>query len=1838
MWASGHSQSNLWYVCNDVASLIGNFSSLSEVDQCTTAKFFEAMCTAESSSGSSSDSSTYSSFTTVGSSSFATVEDACDANVSLADLNSSEYLNLFSDTFLVLNEEAESFAIAIPAEDIETECEALVLAVMPSDGSNGVDEANAFLTHVQTTYPGTADHWQALHSEGVFMDIVSAVDYASAGADAGFSFGIVFSSGSPDWEYKASATNYTKAFGHGTYNFDNVPSTFFNTEACKEPTNCPSELHPSTSLYHQSSVLAIQQLVDSWIISQTVPEGSSTDPQVQVRMAEFPHPEYAENGFWADADFAFAILVIIAVMFPVANTISHLVKEKELRIKEGLKMMGLTGLAHTASWVLHFTCLFFFVSLLMILASGSLFENSDDGLIFIFIFSFFMATMSFCFFISAFFSRARTASTIGTLMFFVALFPYFAVDQEGVTVNQRRAACLLPPTCLALGTIPLTEFEDSGVGVTTETAGSSETGFTFNDVIFMLIVDIFVYAVLAWYATNVLPSQWGTTRRPWFIFTKSYWFSGMANREAMSKSSEVLGHDESEGRPSVEAVPDDLRAQVAAGQCVAIRGLTKVYKSSVGGSKLAVDKLDLTMYSGQITALLGHNGAGKTTLLAMLTGMTPATSGSAFIAGRDAVGDMSNIKNFLGVCPQHDILYPGLTVREHLRLYAVLKGVAHEQLGEVIKKTLLDVGLTEKENEKAKTLSGGQKRKLSVGIALIGGSKVVFLDEPTSGMDPHSRRFTWDLIRKNREGRIVVLTTHFMDEADLLGDRVAIMADGKLKCCGSSLFLKKHYGVGYNLTVVRAIEEEQSLSPVGQADGVVSESKLEEGQHDKTDVQGGNVGPIKALVRSHVKGSALLSNVGAELSFQLPNDASSSFKNMLLEMDNRQAELGINSYGVSVTTLEEVFLKVASDAADHKNLGHLGQLRRESSQASVMDTSQDVGQTVEEENGHSKDRPQDRTNPSSFLYQFMALLKKRLLTFGRDKKMWAFVVFMPFVFVGIGTLLIINFGVKDQPALALSPQNYNTGGGAPLPFATECTVDEGTCDPGVLMEWLDNPESAQAVDLELAQNAEPGDAVGELNTALSQFPNSYDNRVFGALSFRQADTTAVTFDCTIHSNYSALHSSPVYLNQINSAILRMLSNDETLSIKTVMHPMPETAEEEEQVDFIQTFYVILFTIMAFSFVPAAWIMYIVREKETKCKHQQIVSGVSLEAYWFSSYVWDFVSYLIPMSFAIILFKAAGVSTLFDNGAVKALVLLFLLFGLSMVPYTYLGSFLFSSHSKAQNLWLFHNFVMGILGPVAISFISNAKKEVKETLLFVLRLFPQVSFSFALIVLGFNNAIQSGGDDDFNEDFNPFSEEIRKSLIYMACETVIYSALVLLVQRLSAGGSCLSGLAGKATVAVSTHSLNPQHLGEGESLDEDVAREAERVGRGGGDGDAIKIDSVTKVYPTSFGAKVAVKSTSLGIPKGQCFGLLGINGAGKSSLLSILSGGIPATSGAASLGGHDVSQDPEAIHRLMGYCPQFDALFETLTGREHLRLYAAIKGIQAAEVEDTVTTMIDELGLGQYADKMAGGYSGGNKRKLSVAIAMIGDPQIVFLDEPSTGMDPMARRMMWKYIRRVVTQNRSCAMILTTHSMEECEALCQRIGIMVGGRMRCLGSSQHLKTRFGKGFQLEARAGAVSAKDIDTMLATIAPATGGQAFLTHALCSLALDAAQCPFASEIAAEGRGSMVYHALANEGTVPARDFAVWVCLEQSCSRIIAFVESSFKGASVREKQNAKMRFEIPQQEDKTLGAMFGVMEDNAADLGVGEYALSQISLEQIFNGFASQQEEEQGRAAGIV
>lgn len=166
---------------------------------------------------------------------------------------------------------------------------------------------------------------------------------------------------------------------------------------------------------------------------------------------------------------------------------------------------------------------------------------------------------------------------------------------------------------------------------------------------------------------------------------------------------------------------------------------------------------------------------------------------------------------------------------------------------------LKDIDLYDQRNQPSRTLSGGQKRKLSVAIAMIGGSRIVMLDEPTSGMDTSARRRLWEMLKKNKQGRIVILTTHYMDEADILGDRIAIMAEGDVQCTGSSLFLKNRYGVGYNLTIAKA-----NRQPAPQVD---------------------------EFIQARIDGAKKMQEVSSEISYQLPTESVSQFKAFFADFD-----------------------------------------------------------------------------------------------------------------------------------------------------------------------------------------------------------------------------------------------------------------------------------------------------------------------------------------------------------------------------------------------------------------------------------------------------------------------------------------------------------------------------------------------------------------------------------------------------------------------------------------------------------------------------------------------------------------------------------------------------------------------------------------------------------------------------------------------------------------------------------------------------------------------------------------------------------------------------------------
>ncbi|KAM0933470.1 putative ABC-type sulfate transporter [Dioscorea sansibarensis] len=249
---------------------------------------------------------------------------------------------------------------------------------------------------------------------------------------------------------------------------------------------------------------------------------------------------------------------------------------------------------------------------------------------------------------------------------------------------------------------------------------------------------------------------------------------------------------------------------------------------------------------------------------------------------------------------------------------------------------------------------------------------------------------------------------------------------------------------------------------------------------------------------------------------------------------------------------------------------------------------------------------------------------------------------------------------------------------------------------------------------------------------------------------------------------------------------------------------------------------------------------------------------------------------------------------------------------------------------------------------------------------------------------------------------------------------------------------------------------------------DVAQEEEKVEKllqRPCDNNIILCSKLKKVYPGRDGnpEKFAVKGLTLTVSRGECFGMLGPNGAGKTSFIKMMTGLIPPSSGTAFVRGLDISQDMDKVYCSMGVCPQHDLLWETLTGREHLLFYGRLKNLHGNGLEEAVKESLRSVNLSDKADTLSGKYSGGMKRRLSVAISLIGNPSAVYLDEPSTGLDPASR----KYLRSaLLNAKQNKAIILTTHSMEEAEALCDRVGIFVDGSLQCIGNPKELKQRYG----------------------------------------------------------------------------------------------------------------------------------------------------------------------------
>ncbi|XP_042338907.1 phospholipid-transporting ATPase ABCA1-like, partial [Plectropomus leopardus] len=663
---------------------------------------------------------------------------------------------------------------------------------------------------------------------------------------------------------------------------------------------------------------------------------TGTKEKTGVYIQQMPYPCYVDDIFLRVMSRSMPLFMTLAWMYSVAIILKSVVYEKEARLKETMRIMGLNNAILWFSWFISSLVPLLASAglLVLLLKKGNLLPYSDPGVVFLFLGSFAVVTIMQCFLLSTAFARANLAAACGGIIYFTLYLPYVlcVAWQDYIGFGAKVFASLLSPVAFGFGCEYFALFEEQGVGIQWKNLVSSpleEDDFSLRTAIVMMYLDSFLYGVLTWYIEAVFPGQYGIPRPWYFPFTKSYWFE-----EKDRKSNKVpLSRKGNPEAVCIEEEPTHLEPGVY------IENLVKVYRH---GKKLAVDGLTLGFYEGQITSFLGHNGAGKTTTMSILTGLFPPTSGTAYILGRDIRTELGAIRQSLGVCPQHNVLFSMLTVEEHIWFYGRLKGLSEQQVKGEIEQILQDTGLPHKRNSRTSALSGGMQRKLSVALAFVGGSKVVILDEPTAGVDPYARRGIWDLLLKYRQGRTIILSTHHMDEADILGDRIAIISHGKLCCVGSSLYLKNQLGTGYYLTLVKK-EPEPSLSSCRNSSSTVSFTKKEEEcasvsssdaglgsdhESEAATIENGpaasicnvpfvppDVSLVSSLILCHVPAARLVEDLGHELTYVLPYSAAKdgTFVELFKDLDLKLPDLGISSYGVSDTTLEEIFLKVAED-------------------------------------------------------------------------------------------------------------------------------------------------------------------------------------------------------------------------------------------------------------------------------------------------------------------------------------------------------------------------------------------------------------------------------------------------------------------------------------------------------------------------------------------------------------------------------------------------------------------------------------------------------------------------------------------------------------------------------------------------------------------------------------------------------------------------------------------------------------------------------------------------------------------------------------------------------------
>ena len=1681
-----------------------------------------------------------------------------------------------------------------------------------------INDAELFKTKGINDFTLTMDSFQEFSSVEELNEYIKDPSYLSK-KDKLICFGVKFSYDEENKHYNYSLHffDYPKQGNEGIQDIAN------NAQGMFDPFQTGPDLN-SFMRYKNGAYSYMMKIINQYILRT---ETGKSDAELNYGIAAMKYIDYRSDSFGEFMGYMIGVILVMAYMSPLSLYVYRMVGDKESKIKESMKIMGLEEGQYFLSYFIQYTVINIFSSII----NAGLFTVFLDRIsyyhLFVTLLLWSLNVFALIYFFQSFIDKTKIALVLSLVIYFMMYCVSLACMFEGGSLAAKIGLSLFPQVCLNNGILLFSKFQYHFRTFKDREFFEIYTTFSVGLMYIMFVVDFFLFLFLGFYLNNVLPHDFGIRKPLYFIFTSDFWCSNKKrnndekklidkkleeNAEEVNKENNYVVYgskddiikDEVDEKlygdsPNFES-EEIYKNRNKNDDKLKIRNIVKMF----GDGKIAVNGVNLNFYKDEIFALLGHNGAGKTTLISMLTGMYEATQGTAIYEGVNILDSM-NMEIFrekLGICPQHDILFEDLTIREHLEMFSIFKGVESTEVDNEVNKTLHDFQLEDIQYMLAKNLSAGQRRKLSISISLIGGSKVIFLDEPSSGMDITSRRNLWEILKRQTDGKIIILTTHYMEEASVLGKRIGIINAGKMKCIGSPLFLIEKYGKFMSLNVTK--EEDCDSNAIiefikNNAEDIEYEALSEE-----------------IMFRIPIKNE----NSGKKTNFDL--------KSFFTKFDDNVKKLRIKSYSVSMPTLEDVFLNVAAE--DNNNIKSKEELEQQQENDKIL---------------YNSNLREDYTKNSKFLNDFKISMKRRYLITIRDIKGFLMEILCPIILTLFGLLLSkIEIGYKSGPVEVsfeeLGKQNiiYSSYDDTNINLNDFILEDI----PSTKIEGLtiDNfPDKKDAVKeyinkiYEIQKDTEDS-SKKEVDMASDDYTG-----YFGSLFMLDVDNSNKKYEFIIALNARVRQGLPIYSHYFLKHILEKACGKK-LSITFTHYPLPMTHDLSESKSFGNKIAIVLFLAIALALIPANFITIFVKERANNSKHLMRISGINITSYWIVNYIFELVKYYFTGGVCLLLLY------LFD--AYKDyLYISYITLGPSLVSSTYCLSFFFNNESDAQNIVILINFLFGYLGSIIVNVLRGIEsaKLVAKIIEYIFGVVPIFCFDFAFILL--TNPMGIYLVDYPNEFYNFKGDEMIKKfnlmlamIIYSSAECVLYTLLHIYIES-----------------QVYSFKKSTDNKLENDINDSEVIKEINKVNNieiiSSSENDLIKIDGRTtiddtkdlkeelyavkvknlrKIYTNGCCSKqesdiIAIKNLNFAIMPGECFGLLGLNGAGKTTTFKCITQELSQDNGKIYVNNTDISGHFNELNELFGYCPQFDAIFELLSVYENLEFYASIKGIKKSSIQSLVNAMIKEMALDEFTNKIAGRLSGGNKRKLAVAISMLCNPPIILLDEPSTGMDPEARRFMWSVIHKMSTKGRKSSVIMTTHSMDEAETLCKRMAIMVNGEFVCMGKANQIKDKYGYGYEADVRIKPMNESqkkeiydkfNIDKNL-----------LVTFENINSILDKMGKNNFSDELKEGRlGERIKREIELNGNVHISSLLNWIFFVENALKFIIKGKNYFDEIIVSEHIENNFLFKMKKEHsNKSIGFFFGLFEEGKESCFVTEYSIQKTSLEQIFNKFAASQ-----------